>query len=273
MAVDLRHLKYFLAVAEEGHITGAAERLGIQQPPLSRLIRAMERELDVQLFRRKARGVEVTPGGRAFEEKARTVLADLDEAYETTRSTARGERGRICVGATPTGPFHPLVPQAIRAFRQAYPFVSLTIEEHLSNELLEQVRNRRIDVAFAWTPPAEGLVVTPLVEDALVVALPRTHKLAQGRREEAVPLKALAADTFIIYGRKDGFGLYAATIVACHEVGFKPRFGQEARRLASALSLVAAELGVFLSPPRSSACRWTGSSIAGSKVHVSLDQL
>jgi DNA-binding transcriptional LysR family regulator len=106
-----------------------------------------------------------------------------------------------------------------------------------------------------------------------VVALPRTHKLAQGRREEAVPLKALAAETFIIYGRKDGFGLYAATIVACHEAGFKPRFGQEARRLASALSLVAAELGVFLSPPRSSACRWTGSSIAGSKVHVSLDQL
>jgi len=172
MAVDLRHLKYFLAVAEEGHITGAAERLGIQQPPLSRLIRAMERELDVQLFRRKARGVELTPAGRAFEEKARTVLADLDEAYETTRSTARGERGRICVGATPTGPFHPLVPQAIRAFRQAYPFVSLTIEEHLSNELLEQVRNRRIDVAFAWTPPAEGLVVTPLVEDALVLRYP-----------------------------------------------------------------------------------------------------
>src|SRR5262247_3188433 len=104
--MDLRHLRYFIAVAEEGHITRAAERLDMQQPPLSRLIKTMERELDVQLIRRKARGVELTDAGHAFVDNARKVLAALDHAFETTRSTARGVQGRICVGVTATAPFH-----------------------------------------------------------------------------------------------------------------------------------------------------------------------
>src|SRR5690242_17519242 len=135
IAMDLRHLRYFLAVAEAGHITGAAERLGMQQPPLSRLIRAMERELDVLLFRRKARGVELTEAGRAFHDKARAILAEYDDAFEVARRTARGEQGRIRVGVTPTGPFHPLVPQVIRAFRNTYSSVSLALEEHLSADI------------------------------------------------------------------------------------------------------------------------------------------
>jgi DNA-binding transcriptional LysR family regulator len=154
--MDLRHLRYFLAVAEAGHITGAAERLGMQQPPLSRLIQTMERELDVVLFRRKARGVELTDAGRAFYDKARAILADFDEAFEVARRTARGEQGRIRVGVTPTGPFHSLVPYAIRAFRESYPSVSLTLEEYLSADIVERLRNGRLDAAFVWRPPAEG---------------------------------------------------------------------------------------------------------------------
>src|ERR1700716_1184736 len=95
--MELRHLRYFIAVAEEGHITRAAERLGMQQPPLSRQIKAIEGEMDVQLFRRKARGVELTDAGRAFLDDARAMLAHFDHAFETTRRTARGEQGRICV--------------------------------------------------------------------------------------------------------------------------------------------------------------------------------
>lgn len=244
--MDLRHLRYFLAVAEAGHITGAAERLGMQQPPLSRLIRAMERELDVLLFRRKARGVELTDAGRAFHDKARAILAEYDDAFEVARRTARGEQGRIRVGVTPTGPFHPLVPQVLGAFRNTYPSVSLTLEEHLSADLVERLRNGRLDAAFVWTPSVEGLLVHRLADERLVVAISSGHPLAQ--RKGPVAISALAEETFIVYGRRDGFGLFAATVVACRGAGFGPRFGPEAPRLASALSLAAAGFGVFFVP-------------------------
>ena len=244
--MDLRHLRCFLAVAEAGHITGAAERLGMQQPPLSRLIRRMERELDVLLFRRKARGVELTDAGRAFHDKARAILAEYEDAFEVARRTARGEQGRIRVGVTPTGPFHPFVPNVIRAFREAYPSISLSLEEYLSAEIVQRLRNGRLDAAFVWTPPAEGLLLHRLMDDRLVVALPNGHRLAQ--RKAPVAIAALAEETFIVYGRRDGFGLFAATVVACRDAGFSPRFGPEAPRLASALSLAAAGFGVFLVP-------------------------
>src|SRR5215468_11892221 len=114
--MELRHLRYFIAVAEEEHVTRAAERLGMQQPPLSQRIKAMERELDVQLFHRRARGVELTDAGRAFLDNARAVLARLDHTFETTRRTARGEQGRISIGIVPASPFHPLVPQPFVRF-------------------------------------------------------------------------------------------------------------------------------------------------------------
>src|ERR1044072_4716694 len=104
--MDLKHLRYFVAVAEEGHITRAAERLGIQQPPLSQLIKSMERELDAQLFRRRPRGVELTDAGRAFLDNVRTTLAQVDRTFETTRRTARGEQGRISVGYSGSTAFH-----------------------------------------------------------------------------------------------------------------------------------------------------------------------
>jgi DNA-binding transcriptional LysR family regulator len=117
--MELRHLRYVIAVAEEGHITRAAERLGMQQPALSQQIKQLERELDVQLFHRRARGVEMTDAGRAFLEQARATLGQFDRLAETTRRAARGEQGRLCIGVTSTGPFHPLVPRTIRAFRDA----------------------------------------------------------------------------------------------------------------------------------------------------------
>src|SRR5215211_6011611 len=141
MNMELRHLRYFIAVAEEGHITRAAERLGMQQPPLSQRIKAIERELDVQLFRRKARGVELTEAGRVFLDNARAMLTQNERAIESTRRTARGEQGRLCMGITPTGSFHPFVPRVIRAFREAFPLVNLTLEECLSPELLDRLRN------------------------------------------------------------------------------------------------------------------------------------
>src|SRR5436190_8323338 len=137
--MEIRHLRYFIAVAEEGHITRAAERLGMQQPPLSQQIKAIERELDVQLFRRKPRGVELTDAGRALMTSACKIIADLDRAFETTRRTARGEQGRIRVGITPTSPFNPFVPRVIRAFREVHPLVAVTLQEYNSGDLVEHL--------------------------------------------------------------------------------------------------------------------------------------
>ena len=222
----------------------------MEQPPLSRLIKAIERELGAQLFRRKPRGVELTEAGRAFLDKARAVLLSLEDAVQTTRSTARGEQGRICVGVTPTSPFHPFVPHAIRAFREAFPRVTVTLEEGLSNELFEHLRHERIDVAFVRSPPAdpEGLAVFPLLEEALVVALPKGHVLAKGDGHAAIPLSALASEIFILMGGWSGLGLYAAMLAACRTAGFSPRVGPEAPRLASTLNLVAVGLGISFVP-------------------------
>jgi DNA-binding transcriptional LysR family regulator len=255
MAVELRHLRYFIAIAEEGHITRAAERLGMQQPPLSQQLKAMERELDVQLFRRKARGVELTDAGRALLDDARAMLAHLDRAFETTRRAARGEQGRLCLGVTSTTPFHPLVPRAIRAFRQACPMVSLTVEECLSNESVERLQKESMDAAFIRTSlsGANGLAVLPLLEEPMVAALPRKHVLAQDKRATAISMRRLADETFILYG-PPGTGMYDATIAACQAAGFNPRVGnlgastQQAPRITSTLSLVAAGLGITCVP-------------------------
>ena len=249
--MELRHLRYFIAVAEEAHVTRAAERLGMQQPPLSQQIRALEREFDVQLFRRKPRGVELTDAGRALLVGARAVLAQIDHAFATTRRTARGEQGQISIGFTSSAPFHPFVPRVIRAFREAFPMVSLNLEESGTTDLIEHLRNEQIDAAFIRTAVAnrEGLLLNPLLQEPMVLALPCGHALAgRANADEALPLKTLAAETFIVYRRHSGPGLYDAILAACHTAGFSPNVGQEAPRIVSTLNLVAAGLGISLVP-------------------------
>ncbi len=139
--MDLRHLRYFVAVAEEGHVTRAAERLGIQQPPLSQQIQALERELDLLLFRRKPRGVELTDAGRTLLVDARRILGDVEGALAKAKRTARGEQGRVVVGFTSSAPFHPFVPRVIRLFRERFPHVSVTLEEGGTADLVAALRS------------------------------------------------------------------------------------------------------------------------------------
>ena len=246
--MELRHLRYFVAVAEEGHVTRAAERLGIQQPPLSQQIRALERELDAQLFHRKPRGVELTPAGRALLDEARAILARTEEAIAATRRAAHGESGRIVIGFTNSASFHPFVPRAIRAFREAYPLVALALEESGTVELVGALRGQTIDAAFVRSPVGENadLTVRPLLEEPMVAAVPSGHPLSIAA--EPLPLAALASETFILYRRPVGPGLHDAIIAACDRAGFSPRIGQEAPRMMSTLSLVAAGLGVTMVP-------------------------
>ena len=246
--MELRHLRYFVAVAEEGHVTRAAERLGIQQPPLSQQIRALERELDVQLFHRKPRGVELTPAGRALFGEAKAIIDRAAEAVAATRRAARGEAGRIGLGFTSSASFHPFVPRAIRAFREAHPLVGLALEESGTTELVDALRAETLDAAFVRSPvgASADLVVRPLLEEPMVVALPSGHPLSV--IGGMLPLADFAGETFILYRRPVGPGLHDAIIAACDRAGFSPKIGQEAPRMLSTLSLVAAGLGVTVVP-------------------------
>jgi DNA-binding transcriptional LysR family regulator len=249
--MELRHLRYFIAVADEGHMTRAAERLGIQQPPLSQQIRALENELEVQLFRRKPRGVELTDAGAAFLDHARVILEQVDRASATTRRTARGEQGRVAVGFTSSAPFHPFVPRVIRAFREMSPMVSLVLEESGSGELVQELHNEAIDAAFIRSPITDvvGLEVTPLLEEEMVAALPTGHQYATNNDDKKrLPLASLSKETFVLYKRPGGPGLYDTIITACRSAGFSPHVGQEAPRILSTLNLVAAGLGVSIVP-------------------------
>jgi DNA-binding transcriptional LysR family regulator len=251
--MELRHLRYFIAVAEEKHMTRAAERLGIQQPPLSMQIRALEQELDAQLFRRQPRGVELTDAGLAFLDRARAILDQVDRAVATTRRTARGEEGRVVVGFTSSAPFHPFVPRVLRAFREVAPLVSLVLEESGSSELVQGLHNEEIDAAFIRSPVADvvGLTVRPLLEEKMLVALPTGHIFARRSsfsRSVLLPLSELAKETFVLYKRPGGPGLYDTIIAACKSAGFSPRVGQEAPRIISTLNLVASGIGVSIVP-------------------------
>jgi len=246
--MELRHLRYFIAVAEERHVTRAAARVGIQQPPLSQQIRALEAELQVQLFRRKPRGVELTQAGETLLVEARQILRQVEHATTAARRTARGEIGRIGVGFTSSASFHPFVPRAIRAYREAHPLVALSLEESGTGELVEALQAERLDAAFVRSPigAAAGIAVHSVLEEPMAAALPEGHDLTVG--DAPLALAALAPETFILYRRPLGPGLYDAIIAACHRAGFSPDIGQEAPRLLATLSLVAAGLGVTLVP-------------------------
>jgi DNA-binding transcriptional LysR family regulator len=249
--MEFRHLRYIIAVAEEGHITRAAERLGIAQPPLSRLIKTIEQEINVQLFRRVPRGVELTDAGRTFLAGARATFANLDRTLESTRRTARGEEGQISVAFTSSIAFHPLVPRVIREFRETFPLVAVTLAESNASELIESIESDRLDAAFIRSNMAKqgGTVLHPLLEEPLLVALPKGHALARGQTRAVLPLKRLSKETFVFSRQYGGRALVRDTaFAACQAVGFSPRVGQEAPYVMSTLPLVAAGIGISIVP-------------------------
>jgi DNA-binding transcriptional LysR family regulator len=250
MAMEFRHLRSLIAVADEGHITRAAERLGIAQPALSRLIKTIEQDINVQLFRRVPRGVELTEAGRTFLDVARATFINLDRALDSARRTARGEEGRISVAFTGSTAFHPLVPRVIREFRETFPRVALTLAESHPDDLIERVEGDQLDAAFVRINSAktDEVVFHPLLEEPLVVALPKDHALARTTARTVLPLKRLSDETFVINGRPGARAAIPEIVLpAFHAAGFRPRI-QEAPRLTSTLPLVAAGIGIAIIP-------------------------
>ena len=245
--MDLRHLRYFVAVAEELHFTRAAERLGIKQPPLSCQIRQLERELGTSLFRRLTRGVELTETGVLLLDEARGILDQVERIKAAVQSRARGETGCIHLGFAGATCFQPLVPRIIRTYRERYPGVLVSPEGRNTPLLVAGLRSGEIDVAFVRPPlsDGEGLAVEPLVEEPMVIVLPEWHPRAGDR---SMPLAALAEETLILFPRTIGPGLYDAIIESCQRAGFSSKLGQEAPQISAMVHMVAAGFGVSIVP-------------------------
>lgn len=247
--LELRQLKAFVAIAEEGYITRAAERLGMQQPPLTRMLQSLEAELGVVLMERLPRGVRPTTAGLALLDEARELLAQAEGIADVVRLAARGERGRLAIGFTSSAALHPFVPSVLRLFRETYVGVTVVLEEAGTGELLDALAHEKLDAAFIRSPLSgtQSLQDDPILVEPMLLALPTDHPLALNAGSP-LPLKALASESFVLYRRRVGLGLYDAILVACREAGFSPQVVQEAPRMTATLSLVAAGLGVSIVP-------------------------
>jgi DNA-binding transcriptional LysR family regulator len=255
--MELRHIKYFIAVAEELSFTRAAARLGIGQPPLSQQIKNLEAELGVSLLRRVSHGAKLTEAGNIFLREGRRVLAASEQAMADAKRAARGELGRLRIGFTGSAHFNPRVPSVICDFGRLYPRVELELEEANTCELLRQLALGTLDVAFAYARPEDGSVLDhlPIEDEPLAVVLPEGHRLS---RQMAVHPSALAEDIFVMRHRDAGPELHKAVMAVCRSAGFEPRLGQEAPQLAAVINLVAAGSGVSIVPRSMQQMRSTG---------------
>lgn len=270
--MELRHLRYFLAVAETANFTKAAELLGIGQPPLSQQVKALENELGVELFKRTARGAQITQAGRVFADEARQVIEGADRAGRAAQRAARGETGHLRVGFTGTAAFNEHVSGLIRRFREAYPDAELTLQEATSGVLLDGLEQGRLDVAIVRPERRVAALVQQQAwhDEPMLVALPVSHRLASRKR---IALSDLADERFVQVPREAGGTLFDDIIVACAAAGFEPHLAQPAPQMASAVTLVAAGLGISLVPKAITQVRVAGvvyRPLTGSKLRARL---
>jgi DNA-binding transcriptional LysR family regulator len=245
--MELRHVRYFLAVAEERNFTRAAENLGVGQPPVSQQIRDLEEELGALLFHRVPHGAELTEAGEAFLIEARSILAGAERAKLAVRRAHRGQSGMLSLGLSGSAAFNPLVTGAIRRFRRRWPDVLLMLDEMNTMPLLERLGRGELDAVFIrpGSEDIEGIRLHRLDDETMAVALPARHRLARSRSLE---LKALAQEPFILFPPASGLSLYHEVIVACRSNGFDPVVGHVAPQISSVLSLVLAGPGVSVVP-------------------------
>jgi DNA-binding transcriptional LysR family regulator len=243
--MDLRQLRYFVAVAEELHFGHAAHRLRIAQPALSRQIQALEKDLLVQLLFRNRRRVQITPAGQVFLERARLILARTDEAVLAAQRAGGGVSGTLNLGFVGSAPYD-VLPGVLREFLQAAPHVDLTLSEMTVYAQIEALTEKRIDIGLLRLPAkTEGLVFRTIAREPLYVALPSSHHLAQ---LPAVPLSALSEEAFVLYPDHPRPSWTEYIIGLCQQAGFRPVVVQRTVEIQTTLSLVAAGIGVSIVP-------------------------
>jgi len=255
--MELRHLRYFLAVAEEGNFTRAAARLGIGQPPLSQQIRDLETEIGAMLFHRVPHGAELTAAGAAFLPEAKASLAAAEKARLAAQSANRGETGRLSLGFTASSAFNPVVSTTIRRFQARWPDVQLSLTEMNTLGLMQKLQHGELDATFfrPGLDDPDGVRLKRLPDEPMVVALPASHALA---KRKTLPLALLAKEPFILFPRLVGLSLYDDVVRACREAGFELKVAQEAPQISSVVNLVAADLGVSIVPASISQIKLAG---------------
>lgn len=251
--LELRHLRHFVALAEELHFTRAAERLGVAQPALSQQIRQLEERLGHRLLERRPR-VRLTAAGDAFLPRARRVLEEAADAVESSRRAARGESGRVRVGLAGSMAVG-FVPAILRRFGEGHPDVALEPRELSTTRQIEALERGEIDLGFLREPgpPGPGLVFETLTEEPFAVLLPPGHPLAE---RERVPLGALAGEAFVLFPRAVAPTLHDRIIAFCGAAGFRPRVVQESRSWLTIVALVEAGFGVSLVPGSFRKLQW-----------------
>ena len=248
--MELRHLRYFLAVAEELHFHRAATRLHISQPPLSQQIRALERELGVTLLERNRRRVALTAAGEGFRGDTRAILAAVERASERARNVARGSLGTLSIGFVGSAMFSPTLPDILREFRAGRPDVDLVLRELPTLSQLQALVGGELDVGVIRGPVAASAIdpqleLMTIQRERLVAALPAEHPLAARRRLHAEDLRG---ETFVILARRDSPGLFASLSSAMGDAGGVPEDVLEVAEMQTIISLVAGGFGVSLVP-------------------------
>lgn len=253
--MELRHLKYFIAVAEELNFRQAAKRLHMEQPPLSRQIHQLEEELKVELFQRNKREVSLTDAGQAFLGEARLTLAQAERATQVAMQFNGEQQKRITIGYE-TCAFDLMLSRMIYAFRESNPEVEIIFKGMISNAQTEALLKGEIDVGFVYLPIQQPEVLTQNIRrKPVMVVLPEDHPLASLK---TIPLSSLAEESFIIYPRLVKPNYYDFFITLCHQAGFQPKIVQEATPPFLILSLVSAGVGISVLGLSDEAEQYTG---------------
>lgn len=243
--IELRHLRYFVAVAEELHFGRAAARLHLAQPPLSQQIRKLEEILGYALFVRTSRTVKLTAAGEAFLNSARRTLRNVRDDMEEARSIGRGDVGSLRVGFIGSGMLTPL-PAMLGQYRRQYPRVQLQLRETYTSGVVQSLSKGTLDAGFLRDgDPTEGIVTETLFSEPFVAVVPHTHSLASRTDISAAQLRD---EPFVYFSPTAGTLAYEKSISLCEEHGFRPRIVQEAPQWLTILRLVGAGLGVTIAP-------------------------
>ena len=245
--MELRHLRYFVTVAEELHFGRAAQKLGMSQPPLSLQIQTLEAELGIRLFERTSRSVALSEAGRIFLKEARATLTQADRAIEVARRTQRGELGELAISFTPSAPFVPAVARAIFGFRQRHPDVELRLSELSNAAQIAALQRGAIDIGFLRDPnrPAlpEGLAATRIVDERLFVAMRPDHRLAD---RATLAFDNLDGEKMILYARHQSGGFTEQLLKMLRRHGVEPEMVQDVSEISTLLGLVVAGLGITI---------------------------
>lgn len=244
--MELRQLRYFVVIAEEGSLSRAARRLHVSQPPLSTQMKSLEDELGVQLFERSNRGVSLTAAGSVFFDETRAVLARLEHATTEARRADRADVGMLSVGFVSIADYG-ILPPALRSFRASFPLVDVQLHELTTDAQIREIRAGRLDLGIGLAPVDEPAVeFEGVLREELVLAAPLGHPAVKGGG--AIDLRTLSKASFIVPPRDVAPGLYDLTISQCRAAGFAPKITQHARQMQTVIGLVACGMGFALVP-------------------------